>query len=66
MGKMKKVTQEDCRKCKYSMQTSLKGIERINGTSIRRICMYIVITNKRRGCPVGMCDKFEPRSKKSS
>lgn len=30
-----------------------------NETSCTCHCMYYIATNQRRGCPVGMCDKYE-------
>ena len=53
---MIKTTPKLCRKCKYSS---------INGQGCRDIaCMYIEYTRQRRGCPVGMCDKYEPKKRK--
>lgn len=52
---MIKTTAKLCRKCKYSS---------INGQGCRDIaCMYLEKTGKRRGCPVGMCDKHESKKR---
>lgn len=42
-----------CKKCKYSFHDGTVGC----------ICGYILITNKRRGCPAEDCDKFEPKKR---
>lgn len=51
---MVKTSTKYCRKCKYSWKHSNTEI----------ICGYIVETKMSRGCPVGMCDKFESRGRK--
>lgn len=52
---MIKTTAKLCRKCRYSS---------INGQGCKDVaCMYIEYTKKRRGCPVGMCDKYEPKKR---
>lgn len=53
MGEMTKTSTKYCRKCKYSWKHSDTDI----------ICGYIVATQMSRGCPVGMCDKFESRGR---
>lgn len=47
---MDKTSSRYCQKCKY----------RVSDRSYGSICQYIVMTHKRRDCPVGWCDKFEP------
>ena len=54
MGEMTKTSTKYCRKCKYSWKHSDTDI----------IYGYIVDTKMRRGCPVGMCDKFEKKGRK--
>lgn len=51
---MVKTSTKYCRKCRYSWKHSNTEI----------ICGYIVETKMRRGCPVGMCDKYEPVGRK--
>lgn len=53
MGEMTKTSTKYCRKCKYLWKHSDTDI----------ICGYIVATQMRHGCPVGMCDKFESRGR---
>ena len=54
MGEMIKTSIKYCRKCKYSYKH--------NQTEI--MCGYYLQTRSRRGCPVGMCDKFEKKGRK--
>lgn len=54
MGEMTKTSVKYCRKCKYSYKH--------NQTEI--MCGYYLQTRSRRGCPVGMCDKFEKKGRK--
>lgn len=49
MGEMTKTSVKYCRKYKYSYKH--------NQTEI--MCGYYLQTRSRRGCPVGMCDKFK-------
>ena len=49
---MVKTTTEYCMKCKYHFGGDHKQ------SSSRVCCDYILKTGKRRGCPVGKCDKF--------
>ena len=51
MGEMTKTSVKYCRKCKYSYNHSQTEIK----------CGYYSKTGLRRGCPVGMCDKFEKK-----
>lgn len=44
-----------CIKCKYGRSNN---VGRFDG------CMYYLETGNDRGCPVGYCDKFEPRTNK--
>lgn len=50
MGKMIDTCNAVCIKCAHDYGT----------WAGYRICGYILDTGKRRGCPVGKCDKFEP------
>lgn len=63
MAEMVKTSYSYCRKCKYSAihNANKKGEE---GTTQPTTCNYLLETKKRRGCPVGLCDKFEPRDEK--
>ena len=54
MGEMTKTSIKYCRKCKYAYKH--------NQTEI--MCGYYLQTRLRRGCPVGMCDKFEKKGRK--
>ena len=56
MGEMHKTSPAYCGKCKYSY----------GGGYFNTICdRYLVLgIGNRRGCPVGWCDKFEPKTKK--
>lgn len=54
MGEMTKTSVKYCRKCKYAYKN--------NQTEV--MCGYYLQTRLRRGCPVGMCDKFEKRGRK--
>ncbi len=54
MGEMTKTSVKYCRKCKYSYNQSQTEI----------MCGYYSKTGLRRGCPVGMCDKFEKKGRK--
>ena len=58
MGRMKPTSTEYCIKCKYH----LGGDERSAGSRVS--CQYILMTGKRRGCPVGMCNKFKKKTGK--
>ena len=51
---MNKTTPHDCQKCKHS--TVIKSLHYV-------ACDYYLNTGKRRGCPVGWCDKFEPKKR---
>lgn len=42
-----------CAKCFYSTGTS--------GNMIDLTCDYLAVSGKRRMCPVGWCNKFEPK-----
>lgn len=44
-----------CKSCEYGLY---------NGTNGGVICDYISITKHSRKCPVGQCDKYQPRKKK--
>ena len=50
MGEMHKTSYEYCKNCKY--------VKRNEGI-IKHCCGYLLLTNKRRGCPIGWCDKKE-------
>ena len=54
MGEMTKASVKYCRKCKYAYKH--------NQTEV--MCGYYLQTRLRRGCPVGMCDKFEKKGRK--
>ena len=54
MGEMIKTSIKYCRKCIYSYKHSQTEVMR----------GYYSQTGLRRGCPVGMCDKFEKRDRK--
>ena len=54
MEEMTKTSVKYCRKCKYSYKH--------NQTEI--MCGYYLQTRLRRGCPVGMCDKFEKKGRR--
>lgn len=54
MGEMIKTSIKYCRKCIYSYKHSQTEVMR----------GYYSQTGLRRGCPVGMCDKFEKRGRK--
>lgn len=54
MGEMTKTSVKYCRKCIYSYKHSQTEI----------MCGYYLQTRLRRGCPVGMCDKFEKKGRK--
>lgn len=45
--KLRKTSKALCKTCKYSIWM---------GQEVG--CYYIVITKKRRGCPIGWCDKY--------
>jgi hypothetical protein len=49
---MIKTTDEICLSCEYS--------EKITGG--KPACMYRVMEKKRRGCPVGLCDKYKKKA----
>ena len=51
---MTKTSVKYCRKCIYSYKHSQTEI----------MCGYYLQTRLRRGCPVGMCDKFEKKGRK--
>lgn len=55
--KMVKTTKEYCQQCEYCFggqsETALVS------------CDYLLKTGKRRKCPVGKCDKFKPKTKKT-
>lgn len=42
-----------CKSCRYSGKLSTTQI----------CCEYILIEKKRRGCPLGWCDKYQPIKK---
>ena len=50
MGRMIKTNQKICKSCKYHY----------GGDNAITICDYLLKTGKRRNCPVGVCDKYEP------
>lgn len=52
---MIKTSLEVCKSCKYGLY---------NGTNGGVICDYISITKHSRKCPVGKCDKYQPRKRK--
>lgn len=54
MEEMRITSQKYCSKCLYYSP----------GSSNDWCCAYYSITKKRRGCKVGMCDKFTPRDQK--
>lgn len=54
MGEMIKTSIKYYRKCIYSYKHSQTEV----------MCGYYSQTGLRRGCPVGMCDKFEKRGRK--
>lgn len=56
MGEMVKTSDAYCKGCKYSLVN-------IGGTD-RYCCNYISITGHSRKCPIGLCDKHEPRKSK--
>lgn len=49
-----RTSQKMCRRCRYS--TTISGNY--------NVCYYISYTKKHRGCPVGWCDKYEPKRRK--
>lgn len=51
---MVKTSRALCRSCKYSHIPS----------DCAAICMYYLLTKKRRGCEIGECDKYEPKTKR--
>lgn len=53
MGEMIKTSSKVCRSCVYGCRTA----------NIYT-CDYLLMTNKRRGCKYGECDKYERRTKK--
>lgn len=58
MGRVKMVetSPEYCINCKYHF-----GGDDINHVAKFRICCdYLLMTGKRRKCPVGKCNKFKP------
>lgn len=57
-SKMIQTTGKICQKCKYILTNGHSGKD--------MTCMYLEITGKRRGCPVGWCDKYEPKKKRRS
>ena len=59
MAEMRKTTREFCQKCKYSISNGAT-----TGSKYSVTCGYFEKTEKRRGCPVGWCDKFEPKVKR--
>ena len=52
---MIKTSLKVCRNCKYGLY---------NGTNGGVSCNYILITLQSRNCPVGQCDKYQPRKRK--
>lgn len=44
-----------CKSCKYGLY---------NGTNGGVICDYIGVTKHSRKCPVGKCDKYQPKKGK--
>lgn len=50
-GNLIKTNKDICKKCKYHFGADGGGI---------LCCDYLEMTGKRRNCPVGFCDKFEP------
>ena len=61
MGRMTKTTKEYCISCKYHYGggNGPSGI----GSHTMVFCDYFLKTGKRRGCPVGKCDKWEQYEK---
>lgn len=58
MAEMRKTTRTLCQQCKYSLSNGCGS-----GGKYSVTCAYIEFTGKRRGCEVGLCDKFEPKRK---
>ena len=58
MERMKKTSTEYCIECKYHFG----GDQKQSGSRV--CCEYILKTGKRRGCPVGLCDKFKKKDGK--
>lgn len=56
MSEMKKTTIAYCKGCVYNMTISSTVIA----------CDYMHMTGQRRGCPVGYCDKKEPKTTRKS
>lgn len=65
MAEMVQTSNSYCRKCKFSAihNTNRKSED---GVTQQITCNYLLVTKNRRGCPVGYCDKFEPRDEKGS
>jgi len=57
MGRMRKTSHAYCVTCKYHFG----GDSRCHQSQIG--CEYILKTGKRRNCPIGKCDKYEPINK---
>lgn len=55
MGRMKKTSKEYCMECVY-------GCGHDGGQLL--VCDYFLMTGKRRGCEVGVCDKFKKGKKR--
>ena len=53
MAEMEKTNARYCKRCKYACKHSSEVI-----------CCYILHTGHSRGCPIGMCDKFEKKGRK--
>lgn len=51
---MQRTSQQLCRSCRFSMPIS----------GIAYACDYLCMTKTRRNCPIGWCDKYEPRKRK--
>lgn len=56
MSKMQKTTRTLCQQCKYSLSVGNSA-----GCKYSVTCAYLEVTGKRRGCEVGLCDKFKPK-----
>lgn len=57
MSEMEQTEPKKCVTCKYSWPHKIYD----HGAYIV-MCKYYLITKCRRGCPVGWCDKYEPRN----
>ena len=53
---MEKTTKAMCRKCTHCWSQA--------AGEYSVMCHYVLDTGKRRNCPIGYCDKFEPKKRK--